>query len=64
MQVYIVDIEGHKAPKELTSGEHGATTSPVFNYRGTKVAWLQMDKDGFEADRLINILHCLTLAHR
>jgi dipeptidyl aminopeptidase/acylaminoacyl peptidase len=49
--VYIVPINGDKAPRELTSGSQGATHSPAFNPAGNKVAWLEMDKDGYEADR-------------
>ncbi|KAL0961326.1 hypothetical protein HGRIS_006284 [Hohenbuehelia grisea] len=48
--VYIVPITGG-TPKELTSGKQGATHSPVFDLWGSKVAWLEMDKDGYEADR-------------
>ena len=40
---------------ELTSGIHGATHAPVFNPEGTKVAWLQLDEDGHESDRLDSI---------
>lgn len=49
--VYIVDVGGNSRPRELTSGKQGATHSPVFNTAGTKVAWLEMDKDGYESDR-------------
>ncbi|KAF7985586.1 hypothetical protein HWV62_3875 [Athelia sp. TMB] len=48
--VYIININGGN-PKELTSGTHGATTSPVFSPAGDRVAWLEMAKDGYEADR-------------
>ncbi|KAF7980487.1 hypothetical protein HWV62_37978 [Athelia sp. TMB] len=48
--VYIININGG-SPKELTSGTHGATTSPVFSPAGDRVAWLEMAKDGYEADR-------------
>ncbi|PPQ67717.1 hypothetical protein CVT25_009323 [Psilocybe cyanescens] len=49
--VFIVPIDGNEKPVELTSGTQGATHSPVFNTQGTKVAWLELDKDGYEADR-------------
>ena len=48
-----MDINGAKKPVELTSGKHGATHSPVLNKQGDKVAWLQLDKDGAEADRYV-----------
>jgi len=57
--VYIVDIEGDSAPKELTSGKQGATHSPVFNTAGTKVAWLELDKDGYESDRAKIVIYDL-----
>lgn len=53
LQVYIVDFEGQHPPRELTSGKQGAVHSPVFNSQGTKVAWLELDKDGYESDRYI-----------
>lgn len=50
-QVFIVPIDASEAPTELTSGKQGAIHSPVFNTQGTKVAWLELDEDGYEADR-------------
>ena len=51
MQVYIVDVSGENKPRALTSGKQGATHGPVFSKKGTKVAWLELDKDGYESDR-------------
>jgi dipeptidyl aminopeptidase/acylaminoacyl peptidase len=51
LQIYIVPLKGSSKPVELTKGKHGATSSPVFSNDGKKVAWLQMDRDSFEADR-------------
>lgn len=51
LQVYIVPISGDKQPIELTSGKQGATHGPCFNTQGTKVAWLELDEDGYESDR-------------
>ncbi|KEI40593.1 uncharacterized protein L969DRAFT_85801 [Mixia osmundae IAM 14324] len=56
--VYAVPVyarnKDEKKPLPLTTGEHGATSSPVFAPSATqtsgKAAWLQMDKDGYEAD--------------
>ncbi|VDC00715.1 unnamed protein product [Peniophora sp. CBMAI 1063] len=48
--VYIVPLEGGE-PRELTSGKQGATHNPVFDASGTKVAWLELEKDGHESDR-------------
>ena len=53
-QVYIVPISGSKEPTELTSGKQGATHNPAFNTKGTKVAWLELDEDGYESDRCVS----------
>ena len=37
----------------ITTGKHGATHAPVFSSSGTKVAWLQQDEDGNEADKCV-----------
>ncbi|TFY59295.1 hypothetical protein EVJ58_g5864, partial [Rhodofomes roseus] len=58
--VYLVDINGADKPVELTSGKHGATHSPVLNKQGDKAAWLQLDKDGAEADRAQIVIYDLT----
>ncbi|KZT73924.1 alpha/beta-hydrolase [Daedalea quercina L-15889] len=58
--VYLVDINDASKPVELTSGKHGATHSPVFSKQGDKAAWLQLDKDGAEADRAQVVIYDLT----
>jgi dipeptidyl aminopeptidase/acylaminoacyl peptidase len=58
-KVYIVDITGASGPKELTSGKQGATHSPVFSTSGRKVAWLELDEDGYEADRAKIVIYDL-----
>jgi dipeptidyl aminopeptidase/acylaminoacyl peptidase len=57
--IYIADLEGSEGPKELTSGSQGATHNPVLNSRGDKVAWLELDKDGAEADRAKIVIYDL-----
>ncbi|TCD62995.1 hypothetical protein EIP91_006154 [Steccherinum ochraceum] len=49
--VHIVAIDGSSKPRELTSGKQGATHSPVLSKQSDKVAWLELDEDGYEADR-------------
>ncbi|KAF8172042.1 alpha/beta-hydrolase [Mycena galopus ATCC 62051] len=49
--VYIVDTADPGNPKELTSGQQGATHSPVLNSDATKAAWLELAEDGYEADK-------------
>ncbi|PCH40235.1 alpha/beta-hydrolase [Wolfiporia cocos MD-104 SS10] len=58
--VYIVDIYGKEKFKELTGGKHGATHSPVLSVQGDKAAWLELDKDGAEADRAKIVIYDLT----
>ena len=51
LQIYIVDLKGKSKPRELTSGKQGATHAPVLNSQGDKVAWVELDLDGYESDR-------------
>jgi hypothetical protein len=51
LQIYYVDIERKEPARKLTLGTQGATHSPVSSHKGDKVAWLEMDKDGYESDR-------------
>jgi len=57
--VYIVDITGQNLPKELTSGRQGAIHNPILNKQGTKAAWLELDKDGYESDRAKIVIYDL-----
>ncbi|EJC98931.1 alpha/beta-hydrolase [Fomitiporia mediterranea MF3/22] len=58
--IYVVDLLGKGAPRELTSGNQGATHNPVFSHDGTKVAWTELDKDGYESDRAKIVIFDLT----
>lgn len=58
-QVYLTDIMGQTRPRELTSGKQGATHSPVFSKQGDKVAWLELDQDGYESDRAKIVIYDL-----
>lgn len=58
-QVYLTDIMGRTQPRELTSGKQGATHSPVFSKQGDKVAWLELDQDGYESDRAKIVIYDL-----
>ncbi|KAF6755918.1 Alpha/Beta hydrolase protein [Ephemerocybe angulata] len=57
--VYIVDIKGESAPRELTSGKQGAIHNPVFSTSGAKAAWLELDEDGYESDRAKIVIYDL-----
>lgn len=48
--------------RELTSGSQGATHNPVFSKDGKKVAWTEMARDGYEADRYVVPLRSRKLA--
>ncbi|KAF8272175.1 alpha/beta-hydrolase [Lactarius quietus] len=50
--IYLVHLTGSsQKPRELTSGKQGATRNPVFNAQGNKIAWIELDEDGYESDR-------------
>jgi WD40 repeat protein len=61
LDVYIVPLP-HIAtslaitPKHLTPGPHGAINGLTFSPDGEKVAWLQMDQDGYEADKNVLVV--------
>ena len=57
--VYLVPLKGGKEPVKITKGDHGITGSPAFNREGTKIAWWQMARDGYESDRRQIILYDL-----
>ncbi|CAA7261498.1 unnamed protein product [Cyclocybe aegerita] len=57
--VYVVPIGADEKPVELTSGKQGAIHSPVFSNKGDKVAWLELDKDGYESDRAKIVIYDL-----
>lgn len=44
----------------MTSGKQAATHSPIFNTEGTKVAWLELDEDGYESDRAKVVIYDLS----
>ncbi|KAH8825240.1 Alpha/Beta hydrolase protein [Flagelloscypha sp. PMI_526] len=58
--IFITDIRGEGYPRKLTSGEQGATSSPVISPRQDKVAWLEMNEDGYEADKNNILIYDLT----
>ncbi|GAA6059975.1 hypothetical protein JCM10212_001324 [Sporobolomyces blumeae] len=57
--VYVVPLlfssgstsEEDSMPHIVSSGSQGASASPAFNREGTRLAWLEMRQDGYEADR-------------
>ncbi|KAH9980333.1 alpha/beta-hydrolase [Lactifluus volemus] len=52
-------LRRQQKPRELTSGKHAATHNPVFNAQGDKVAWTELDEDGYESDRAKVVIYDL-----
>lgn len=48
--LYEYDLATHTT-KSLTEGRMGYDTQPAFNKEGTKLGWLSMKEDGYEADK-------------
>ncbi|HCT31326.1 MAG TPA: peptidase S9 [Bacteroidales bacterium] len=48
--IYLYNIE-NKEVKNLTEGMKGYDKAPVFSPDGSKMAWLSMERAGFEADK-------------
>ncbi|KAK9712494.1 Dipeptidyl-peptidase 5 [Basidiobolus ranarum] len=59
INVYSVPSDGSKPPKSLTDKNYGQTASPAYSPDGKTLAWLQMERRGFESDRKRIILHDL-----
>ncbi|KAK9681021.1 Dipeptidyl-peptidase 5 [Basidiobolus ranarum] len=57
INVYVVPSNGGKSPKSLTDQNAGQTASPAYSPDGKTLAWLQMERRGFESDRKRIILH-------
>ncbi|KAG1772414.1 Alpha/Beta hydrolase protein [Suillus occidentalis] len=56
--IYLVAHDGNDL-RQLTSGDQGATHSPVFSPSGDKVAWLELALDGHESDRAKVVIYDL-----
>jgi len=48
--IFLVDV-GSLEAVNLTEGIAGYDVEPVFSPDGTRIAWLSMERDGYEADR-------------
>lgn len=48
--IYVVDLESGETVN-LTEGMMGYDVGPVFSPDGGRIAWLSMERDGYEADR-------------
>ncbi len=52
LDLYLAPVDGSAKPKVLTPGNEAVDTSPAFSPDGKTLAWLAMERPGFEADRL------------
>ena len=57
--IYFYDIESGQT-RNMTEGMMGYDVNPLFSTDGTKMAWLSMERDGYEADK--NRLFVMDLA--
>ena len=56
-EVYLVPAHGKGKPRCITSKNRAWDTQPVFSPDGKTIAYLAMDRPGFEADRLQIVLY-------
>ena len=57
--IYVYDLNT-KATENITQGMMGYDTNPQYSPDGTQIAWLSMERDGYEADQ--NRLFVMDLA--
>ena len=57
--IYFYDLENGET-RNMTEGMMGYDVNPLFSPDGTKLAWLSMERDGYEADK--NRLFVMDLA--
>jgi dipeptidyl aminopeptidase/acylaminoacyl peptidase len=48
--LYLYDL-AEKTTRNLTEGMMGYDTNPAFSPDGSRIAWLSMERDGYEADK-------------
>jgi dipeptidyl aminopeptidase/acylaminoacyl peptidase len=54
--LYLAAADGSEAPKNLTAGNPAWDTAPVFSPDGTTLAYLAMERPGYESDRFRIVL--------
>ncbi len=52
LDLFVAPIDGSSAPRCLTDSNRAIDTSPVFSPDGKTLAYLAMERPGYEADRL------------
>ncbi|MCD8260358.1 MAG: S9 family peptidase [Bacteroides sp.] len=58
--IYLYDVEKKETLDNITAGNGGYDTNPCYSPDGRYIAWLSMERDGYESDR--NRLMCMELA--
>ena len=62
--IYLYDVASRKC-ENLTEGMPGYDTDPVFSPDGSRIAWLSMERGGYEADRVrLFVMDLATRARR
>lgn len=51
LDLWVVPADGSAAPKKLTADNPATDTQPVFSPDGKTLAWLAMERAGYESDR-------------
>jgi dipeptidyl aminopeptidase/acylaminoacyl peptidase len=51
LDLWRVPVDGSRAPENLSTGNRGTDTQPVFSPDGTQLAWRAMRRPMFESDR-------------
>ncbi len=58
-EIYNYNI-GTASTSNLSIGNNGYDTEPVYSNDGTKIAWLSMEQDGFESDKNDIVIYDIT----
>ncbi len=56
LDLFHVPLDGKSKPRKLTTGRPGTDTQPVFSPDGKTLAYVSMERAGYEADRLRVVL--------
>jgi dipeptidyl aminopeptidase/acylaminoacyl peptidase len=56
LDLFVASVDGQGQPRKLTASNRATDTSPVFSPDGKTLAYLAMERPGYEADRLRVIL--------